>query len=288
MDLACSLRLLRHWTFQHRPLSPWSFGSAFCCSRHLHTKNVRKLRCCRKIRSQKCVIARFSSTTSTSAHASCGAFGQGHYVDFSYILYMLYKLNAFMMSFGFKGDETPVFSIQCCQAVWMLMYAFHSYFDCRFARIVWVSALNDATPFTWRQGSQCMLFHLVWPPHLERERCYSYHWTAQRSLPRVSSLLNMQHAASIRNPTVLRRNSCGRLQQGGRHPKRSQHSWPPLAFRCARLLWILLAARSKRCGKLSWFVHPECIDVIMEHGPPIIDRMRIKCVVVWMVSSFEA
>lgn len=173
MDLACSLRLLRHWTFQHRPLSPWSFGSAFCCSRHLHTKNVRKLRCCRKIRSQRCVVARFSSTTSTSAHAWCGivqsfAFGQGHYADFSYI-YVIYELNAFMMSFGCKVDETSVFSIQCCQAVWMLMYAFHSYFDCRFVRIVWVSALNDATPFTWRQGSQRMLFHLVWPPPTWRE-----------------------------------------------------------------------------------------------------------------------
>lgn len=178
---------------------------------------------------------------------------------------VIYELNAFMMSFGFKVDETSVFSIQCCQAVWMLMCSFHSYFDCRFARIVWVSALNDATPFRWRQGawklyvhigSQRMLFHLVGAdPPTWRERRYGYPRTAERSLPRVSSLLNMQHAASFRNRMVLRRNSWRRLQQGGRHPKRSQHSWPPLAFRCARRLWILLAARSKRCGKLSSFVH---------------------------------
>lgn len=135
--------------------------------------------------------------------------------------------------------------------------------DVRISFLFWLQVCSDSLSFSFEWCNSVYMttrkptyaFSSSLTPPTWRERCYSYHWTAQRSLPRVSSLLNMQHAASIRNSTVLGRNSCGRLQQGGRHPKRSQHSWPPLAFRCARLLWILLAARSKRCGKLSWFVH---------------------------------
>ena len=65
--LKCKIRLIRAaWdpcvtepsSIDPISISPWSFGPAFCCSQwHLHKKNVRKLRCCRKIRSQRCVIA---------------------------------------------------------------------------------------------------------------------------------------------------------------------------------------------------------------------------------------